>query len=166
MCCPGLCKKFDHVLQLCLLSHSGRGTPPPLGGGCSVFLQAVGMSNYRKGSHSVFSIHLHMVWITRYRKKILSGDIAQGAMSLIRGICEKHQVEIFKGHIAPDHIHLFVSIPPNLAVSKLTQQLKGRTSHAMINEFPLLGRQYWGHHMWARGCFCCSSGNVTDEVIR
>lgn len=70
----------------------------------------------------------------------MSGDTAQRARSLIRGICEKHQVEILKGHIAPDHIHLFVSIPPNLAVSKLMQQLKGRTSHAMINEFPLLRR--------------------------
>ena len=102
------------------------------------------MSNYRQGSHSVFSIHVHLVWITKYRKKILSGDIAQRARSLIRAICEKHQVEILKGHIAPDHIHLFVSLPPNLAVSKLMQQVKGRTSHAMINEFALLRRQYWG----------------------
>ena len=46
------------------------------------------------------------------------------------------------------------------------QQLKGRTSHTMINEFPLLRRQYWGRQMWARGYFCCSSGNVTDEVIK
>ncbi len=124
------------------------------------------MSNYRQGSHSVFSIHVHLVWITKYRKKILSGDIAQRARSLIRAICEKHQVEILKGHIAPDHIHLFVSLPPNIAVSKLMQQLKGRTSHAMINEFALLRRQYWGRHMWARGYFCCSSGNVTDEIIK
>ncbi|WP_368044304.1 IS200/IS605 family transposase [uncultured Desulfovibrio sp.] len=68
--------------------------------------------------------------------------------------------------MAPDHIHLFVAIPPNLAVSKLMQQLKGRPSHAMISEFPLLRRQYWGRHMWARGYFCCSSGNVTDDVIK
>ncbi|WP_298030318.1 transposase, partial [uncultured Desulfovibrio sp.] len=47
-----------------------------------------------------------------------------------------------------------------------TLPLKGRTSHVMINEFPLLRRQYWGRHMWARGYFCCSSGNVTDEVIK
>lgn len=124
------------------------------------------MNDYREGSHSVFSIHLHLVWITKYRKKVLSGDIAQRARSLIRGICEKHQVEILQGHISPDHIHLFVSIPPNLAVSKLMQQLKGRTSHAMLNEFHLLRRQYWGRHIWARGYFCCSSGNVTDEVIK
>ena len=78
----------------------------------------MGMSNYRTGSHSVFSIHVHLVWITKYWKKILSGDIAQRARSLIRVICEKNQVEILKGHIASDHIHLFVSLPPNLAVRK------------------------------------------------
>ncbi|MGE9986239.1 IS200/IS605 family transposase [Desulfovibrio sp. SGI.169] len=84
---------------------------------------------YRKGSHSVFSIHLHLVWITKYRKKILSGDIAQRGRSLLRGIYEKYQVEILKRHMVPDHIHRFVSIPPNLAaVSGLMRQLEGRTS--------------------------------------
>ena len=124
------------------------------------------MNACRKASHGVFSIHPHLIWITRYRKKGLSGDIAQRARALIRGIREKHQVEILKGHMAPDHIHLFVSMPPNLAVSKLMRQLKGGTSHAMLNGFHLLRRQYWGRHMWAGGYFCCGSGNVTDEVIK
>ena len=124
------------------------------------------MSEYRKGSHSVFSIHLHLVWITKYRKKVLTGAVAQRIRALIRDICERHQVEIMQGHISRDHIHLFVSIPPSLAVSKLVQQLKGRTSYTMLNEFPELRRQYWGRHIWARGYFCCSSGNVTDDIIR
>jgi len=124
------------------------------------------MSGYRKGSHSVFSIHLHLVWITKYRKKVLSGAIAQRTRALIRSICERYQVEIMKGHISRGHIHLFVSIPPSLAVSKLVQQLKGKTSYTMLNEFPELRRQYWGRHIWARGYFCCSSGNVTDDMIR
>ena len=124
------------------------------------------MSGSRKGSHSVFSIHLHLVWITKYRKKVLSGAIAQRTRALIRSICERYQVEIMQGHISRDHIHLFVSIPPSLAVSKLVQQLKGKTSYTMLNEFPELRRQYWGRHIWARGYFCCSSGNVTDDMIR
>lgn len=124
------------------------------------------MSEYRKGSHSVFSIHLHLVWITKYRKKVLTGSVAQRTRALIRSICERHQVEIMQGHISRDHIHLFVSIPPSLAVSKLVQQLKGKTSYTMLNEFSELRRQYWGRHIWARGYFCCSSGNVTDDIIR
>lgn len=140
-----------------------REASPPLGGAFSVSFVACGHEQLSQRSHSVFSIHLHLVWITKDWKKILSGDIAKRGRSLIRGICEKHQVKILKGHIAPGHIHLFVSIPPNIAVSKLMQQLKVRNSNAMINEFLLLRRQYCGRHMWSRGYFCCSSGNMTDE---
>jgi putative transposase len=60
-----------------------------------------------------------------------------------------------RGHISKDHVHLFVAIP-----------LKGKSSHALMMAFPSLQKQYWGRHMWARGYFCCSSGNVTDEAIR
>ncbi len=77
------------------------------------------MSNYRKGSHGVFSIHLHLVRTTRYRKKILSGETAQRARVLIRGICAKHQVEILKGHMAPDHIHLSNRFDASVALSVL-----------------------------------------------
>ncbi|WP_300879696.1 transposase [uncultured Desulfovibrio sp.] len=96
----------------------------------------MGRGNYRKGSHSIFSIHLHLVWITKYRKKILSGDIAQRISSLICDICGKHQEEILKWHIAPEHLISIVAPP-------------------------VFWRPYVG-----RGYFCCSSGNVTDEIIK
>ncbi len=95
-------------LRFFLLSNSGRDTPlPHLGGDFSVSFLGCGHEQLsHKGSHSVVSIHLNLVWITGYRKKILSGETAQRARALIRGICEKHQVAILKGHIAPDHSHL------------------------------------------------------------
>ncbi len=71
-----------------------------------------------------------------------------------------------KGHIASDHVHLLVSMPPNLAVSELVQRVKGRSSRMLLDEFTELKRQYWGGHLWARGYFAASSGNVTDEIIR
>ena len=123
------------------------------------------MEDYRHGSHTVFKIHLHLVWITKYRKKILTGDIAFRVRDLIREICRNEEVEIFKGHVAPDHVHLFVSVPPQVTISRLMQKIKGKTSYKMLNEFEQLRKQYWGRHLWARGYFCCSSGNVTDEVI-
>jgi len=70
-----------------------------------------------------------------------------------------------KGHVSKEHVHLFVSIPPQVAISRLVQWLKGKTAHHMMMEFPHLRKTFWGRHMWARGYFCCSSGNVTDEVI-
>ena len=74
-------------------------------------------------------------------------------------------MEILKGHISRDHVHLFVSAPPHISVSKLMQYVKGKTSRKMLMEFPVLRKQFWGQHIWARGYFAASSGNVTDEVI-
>ncbi|MDW3191928.1 MAG: IS200/IS605 family transposase [Cytophagales bacterium] len=123
------------------------------------------MQNYRKGSHTLFDLKYHLVWVTKYRKQVLVGGVAERTRELIREICKSNEVEILKGHVSKDHIHLFVSVPPKLSVSKLMQYLKGKTSHKMLFEFKHLQRQFWGKHIWARGYFAVSSGNVTDEVI-
>jgi len=123
------------------------------------------MKEYRHGAHTVFEIHLHVVWTTKYRRPALTGEVATRVRDLIREICGQHEVTIMKGHVAKDHVHLFVSIPPQVTISRLIQWLKGKSSYKMLGEFPHLQKQFWGRHMWARGYFCCSSGNVTDEVI-
>jgi putative transposase len=105
------------------------------------------------------------VWITKYRKKVLSGVIAERIRELLRGICKEHEVEIIKGHVSQDHIHLFVSVPPHIAVSKLVQYLKGKSSYKMMQENKQLSKIFWGRHLWGRGYFVATSGNITDEVI-
>jgi putative transposase len=124
------------------------------------------MDDYKHGAHSVFSIHLHLVWITKYRKPVLVGDIALKTREILRQICASESVEIIRGHVSRDHIHMFVSIPPQVTISRLVQKLKGKSSHKLMHTYPSLRRQYWGRHFWARGYFCCSSGNVTDAVIK
>jgi putative transposase len=106
-----------------------------------------------------------LVWITKYRKKVLQGVVSERVRELIRGICKEHEVEIIKGHVAKDHVHLFVSVPPHLAVSKLVQYLKGKSSYKMLQENKVLSREFWGRHLWGRGYFVATSGNITDEVI-
>lgn len=123
------------------------------------------MENYRKGSHTLFDLKYHLVWITKYRKKVLVGAVAERSRELIREICKVNEVEIIKGHVSNDHVHLFVSVPPKLSISKVMQYLKGKTSHKMLFEFKYLQRQFWGKYIWARGYFAVTSGNVTDEVI-
>ncbi len=123
------------------------------------------MQHYRKTSHAVYDINLHLVWITKYRKPVLHGDVAIRLRELIREICKSMDVEIIKGHVSKDHLHILVSCPPNLAVSKLMQSLKGKTSRKLLSEYRSLSREFWGRHLWARGYFVASSGNVTDEVI-
>ena len=123
------------------------------------------MNSYRKTAHSTYSLKCHIVWISKYRKPILSGEIGTRLRELIRQTCATLDVYIESGHIASDHVHLLVSMPPNLAVSELVQRLKGRSSRMMMEEFAELKRQYWGRHLWARGYFVASSGKVTDEIV-
>jgi putative transposase len=120
---------------------------------------------YRHGSHTVFTIHVHLVWITKYRKRVLAGEVGTRVREVIRQICREEDVEILKGHVSKDHVHLLLSIPPQVTISRLVQKLKGRTSGKLMSEFLHLKKAFWGRHIWARGYFCCSSGNITDEVI-
>jgi putative transposase len=81
------------------------------------------MADYRGGAHALFEIHLHLVWITKYRRPALSGEVCTRVRDLIRGICAQHEVNISKGHVAKDHVHLFVSIPPQVTISRLLRWL-------------------------------------------
>jgi putative transposase len=122
-------------------------------------------SDYRRGPHTVYELHLHIVWVTKYRWSVLAGEVGERVRELIRELCAAEDVTILKGHVARDHIHLFVSIPPQLTISRFVQRLKGKSSYEMLAEFSHLRKKFWGRHLWARGYFVCSSGNVTDEVI-
>ncbi|MEW4924153.1 IS200/IS605 family transposase [Algibacter sp. 2305UL17-15] len=123
------------------------------------------MQNYRKTSHTTYDCKYHIVWITKYRKKVLAGEVGKRVRELVREICKRHDVEILKGHVSKDHVHLFVSVPPHLAISKLVQFLKGKSSYKLMQENKQVSRLFWGRHLWARGYFVASSGNITDEVI-
>ena len=121
--------------------------------------------SYRKTAHSVYDLKYHIVWITKYRKPILRGEIGKRVRELVRQTCASLEVYIVKGHVSKDHVHLLVSVPPKLSVSELVKRLKGRSSRKMLEEFGELRKLYWGRHLWARGYFAASTGNVTDEII-
>jgi putative transposase len=123
------------------------------------------VQNYRKSAHCTYDIKYHIVWITKYRKPAITGQIAERTRELIRGTCKQNDVEILAGHVSKDHIHLLVSSPPHLSVSKLVQYMKGYSSRKLQMEYKDLNKQFWGRHLWGRGYFVASSGNVTDEVI-
>lgn len=122
--------------------------------------------SYRKTSHSVYDLKYHIVWITKYRKPVLQGQIAERVRELIRQTCATLDVYIVSGHVSKDHVHLLVSVPPKVSVSELVKRLKGRSSRRMLDEYNELRRQFWGRHLWARGYFAASTGNVTDEIIK
>ena len=120
---------------------------------------------YRKGSHTVYDIQYHFVWVTKYRYKILKDDVALRARELIRQTCEARYITILNGHVSKDHVHMHVSCPPDLAPSKIVQYVKGRSSRLIQQEFSHIRKQYWGKHLWARGYFCATVGKVTEKMI-
>ena len=102
------------------------------------------MVEYRRSAHAVTDLKYHVIWVTKYRYKILRGDIAERARDLIRQICVAREVTIIRGAVSPDHVHVLLAAPPQLAPSKLVQFIKGRSSRLLQQEFPALRRRYWG----------------------
>lgn len=100
--------------------------------------------SYRKTSHAVYDLKYHVVWITKYRKQVVRGELGLRLRELIRQTCDAQEVYSEKGHVAVDHVHLLVSVPPNVSVSDLRQRLKGRRSRKLLQEFGELRRQFWG----------------------
>lgn len=121
--------------------------------------------SYRTGSHTIFHHRYHIVWGPKYRYKVLAGDIRERVRDIVRQVCQEMGVEIISGVLSRDHVHMLVDIPPHVAVSDFVQRAKGRSSRKVQMEFPELRRRYWGRHFWARGYFCTTSGNITNEMI-
>ncbi len=120
---------------------------------------------YDKGKHTTFYHRYHLVWITKCRYKVLQGDIRLRVRGIIRQVCSENRVEIIKGILARDHVHMFVSIPPNLSVSDLMRKMKGRSSHKVQREFPQLKKRYWGRRFWGRGYFSTTNGAITEDIV-
>ena len=85
---------------------------------------------------------------------------------ILRQISFEHEIEIFTGKVASNHVHMFIGYRPTQNISKIVQWLKGISSRILLSEFPHLKKQFWGRHLWARGYLAVSSGNITDEVIK
>ncbi len=124
------------------------------------------MRHYRLGAHTKSDLKVHLVWIPKYRKAVLTGEVAIRVRDLIRQIAMEHELEIISGKVARDHVHLFVSYRPTQNVSHIMQWFKGISSRVLLQEFPHLRKKFWGRHFWARGYLAVSSGTITDEMIK
>ena len=124
------------------------------------------MQNVRKGSHSIHQLHVHLVWSTKYRYEVLRGDIQLRCRDLIRQTCDSLDIQILKGVVSKDHVHLHLSYPPKLSISDILKRLKGRSAKIMLMEYSELKKRYWGGHLWGIGYGAWSTGNITDEMIQ
>ena len=124
------------------------------------------VAEYRTSAHAKYDIQYHLVWITKYRYRVLRGAVAERARDLIRQTCQMRDVVVVRGAVAADPVHMLVSAPPDWAPSKLVQSVKGRSSRRLQDEFPHLRKRYWGRHLWARGYFCATVGAVNEQTVR
>lgn len=120
----------------------------------------------RYNGHTVSRLTVHIVWVTKYRYKVLEGDIKIRCRALIKQICDAEDVSILSGVVSTDHIHLHIEYSPKKSVSDIVKRLKGRTSRRIQEEFPHIGKKYWGRHFWAIGYGVWSTGNITDDMVQ
>lgn len=123
------------------------------------------MENIRRGSPSVYQLHVHLVWCTKYRYQVLRGEVQLRCRDLLRQTCDSLDIRVLKGVVSKDHIHLHLSYRSNLSVSEMVRRLKGRSAKKLLEEFPELRRRYYGGHFWGIGYGAWSTGNITDEMV-
>ncbi len=124
------------------------------------------MKRYQLGAHTKHDLKVHLIWVPKYRKKILVGEVALRVRDLLRQIAMEHELAILSGKVASDHIHVLVAYRPHVDVSLMVQWLKGISSRILLQEFAHLRKACWGRHLWARGYLAVSTGNLTDEMVR
>lgn len=123
------------------------------------------MIKMRKGTHTVFELTVHVVFSTKYRYNVLKEEVQIRCRDIIRQVCDVMDIEIIKGVVSKDHVHLHLSYPSKLSVSEIMRRIKGRSSKKLMEEFPHLHKRYWGKHFWSIGYGAWSSGNLTQEMI-
>ena len=124
------------------------------------------MKRYQLGAHTKHDLKVHLIWIPRYRKKALTGEVALRVRDLIWQIAMEHEIGILSGKVASDHIHVLVGYRPHVDIGRIVQWLKGICSRTLLPEFAHLRKTFWGRHLWARGYLAISAGNLTDEMVR
>ncbi|WGJ61833.1 IS200/IS605 family transposase [Wolbachia endosymbiont of Frankliniella intonsa] len=107
--------------------------------------------SFYSGNWYKYDMRVHLVWIPKYRKRVIIGQIAVRVRELLRQVTMENEIQIISGKVAVDHIHMFISYKPQQSVSKIVQLLKGTSSRLMMQDFASLSKQFWGRHLWARG---------------
>jgi putative transposase len=119
----------------------------------------------KAGPHPVTDLKTHLLWVSKYRRRFLTGHVAVRARDILRQIALEHEIEIITGRVSSDHVHLFVSYQPSQNISQLVQWLKDKSSQLLMFEFAQLRTQFQAGQLWARGYLAVSSEDLTDDMI-
>lgn len=114
----------------------------------------------------VYQTAYHVVWCPKYRQALLTGAVAKALGDMLDAICSENGWPVIAKEIQPDHIHLFLTIPPAIAVANAVKVLKGTTARKLFVQFPKLKERLWNAHLWSPSYYVGSSGNVSAETIQ
>ena len=124
------------------------------------------MSRFRRLSHTIWHCQYHIVWVPKYRLRILTGSVAEEVERCIRAFSQQQEAALIELNVQLDHVHLLAMVPPKVAISSFVGTLKGRTAIRVFNKFQhLKSRPYWGNRFWARG-YCVDTVGLDAEKIR
>ena len=123
------------------------------------------MTQLQSLAHSKWVCKYHLVWIPKYRKKTLFGDLRRALGPVLRELAQQRESEILEGHMMRDHVHILMSIPPKYAVSQVVGYIKGKSAIHIARTYMGRQRNFTGEHFWARGYYVSTVG-LDEEVVR
>jgi putative transposase len=123
------------------------------------------MARLKKLSHTVYECKYHVMWLPKYRYRVMTGEIRVYVNQTIRRLCEWKKLELIEMNVLPEHLHLVLEIQPNRRVSEVIGFLKGKSAIAVFKKFEGLRKKFWGMHFWTPG-YCVSTIGFNEEEIR
>jgi len=124
------------------------------------------MSRFEKLTHVLWHCQYHIVWVPKYRFRVLSGAIGEEVSNCIHVFCGQLGCRVVELSVQPDHVHLLIRVPPKISISRLMGVVKGRTALRLFTKYPYLRKKpYWGNHFWAKG-YCVDTVGLNEEMIR
>ena len=124
-------------------------------------------SNFRRGRNCVFLLHAHLVFVTKYRRKVFTEEVLNSLRSIFESVCIDFGVHLVEVNGENDHIHLLITYPPTVALSKLVNSLKGVSSRLIRKEkYPSVTQALWGNSLWSPSYFVSSCGGAPLEIIK
>ena len=109
------------------------------------------MRDFRYSGHTVSRLLVPLVWVTKYRYKVLTGDIQKRCRELLIQVCDTEDVRILSGVVSKEHVHMHIEYPSSVSISNLVKRMKGRASRLLQKEYSELSKRYWGKYLWGIG---------------
>jgi putative transposase len=124
------------------------------------------MQDFRRGRHCVFALHVHLVFVTKYRRNVLSARAIADLRRIFAQVCEKFEANLVECDGEDDHVHLLVHYPPKVALSNLVNSLKGVSSRLLREDRPEISGRYKVGVLWSPSYFAASCGGAPISILR